>query len=103
MEKIVIGNPVLIEVTVYKYPAFGVLALDDPEGGVKVTITDPSGTILLNSQTMIKNATGQYYYIFQTTASNILGIHQCNIFADGATYDSAYITNKLFELIKDND
>jgi hypothetical protein len=103
MRKIVIGNPVLIEVTIDKYPPFGTLAADDPEVSVKITITNPAGSVMVNAQSMLKNDTGEYYYIYQTTSSSILGEYHCTIIADGTSYDSAYITEKLFELVSNND
>lgn len=103
MRKIVIGNPVLIEVTIEKFPPFGTLAVDDPEVSVKITITDSAGTVVVNSQSMQKNDVGQYYYIYQTTSSSVLGVYKCNIGGDGTTYDSVFITENLFELMVDND
>lgn len=103
MRKIVIGNPVLIEATIDKYPPFGTLAADDPEVSVKITITNPVGSVVVNAQSMQKNDTGEYYYIYQTTSASTLGVYKCTIAADGTSYDSVYITDSLFELVEDND
>lgn len=103
MRKIVIGNPVLVEVTIEKYPPFGTLTADDPEVSVKITITNPQDTVVVNAQSMQKNDVGEYYYIYQTTSASVLGIYKCTIVADGTSYDSVYITGSVFELVADND
>ena len=103
MRKIVIGNPVLIEVTIDKYPPFGTLAADDPEVSVKITITNPANSAVVSAVAMQKNDTGEYYYIYQTTSASTLGVYKCTIAADGTSDDSVYITESLFEFMTDND
>jgi uncharacterized protein YfaS (alpha-2-macroglobulin family) len=47
--------------------------LYDPVTSVTMTLTNPSGTVVLNNVAMTKLSTGIYFYRYQTSTSDPLG------------------------------
>jgi hypothetical protein len=103
MDKVVRGNPIQTLVTIQKRNTSGVLANDDPELGVKITITNPYNAVLVNAESMTKSAVGEYYHVYQTTSASVLGVYTCSILADGTTYEGLYVSSRLVELVETND
>jgi hypothetical protein len=96
---IIVGNAVLIETNASNYIPFSESTLNDPANGVKLTITDPEGTKVVDTQAMTKSSVGQYFYYWQSTPASELGVYTCLITIDGLTYDGVYINNQIFNLI----
>ena len=45
----------------------------DPTAGVKLTLKNPAGTIIVNNQTMTKEATSLYFYLYQSQTTDQVG------------------------------
>lgn len=45
----------------------------DPTGSITITITDPSGSVVVNAQTMSKSETGKYYYDYNIPEDAVIG------------------------------
>lgn len=50
-------------------------ALADPSTSMKITVTDPDGTVVVNDLSMTKDSTGQYHYDYTPGSSTVLGWH----------------------------
>jgi hypothetical protein len=48
--------------------------LFNPAQGVKITITDPAGTVKANLQAMTNESTGVYSYRHQTDVADVTGV-----------------------------
>lgn len=74
------GEAVVLSAFIYSLSLAGVHgSLFDPSAGVRITITDPEGVVVVNAQTMIKDSIGSYYYNFPTTANSPLGTYHVEI------------------------
>ena len=65
-----------------------------PDQGVKVTLTDPTGTVILNAVAMTPLEAGKFYYLYNTTAASPLGWWRyfCKS-QDGLAPDDFYVIN----------
>lgn len=71
-----------------------------PSGGVKLTITDPEGTVKLDGAAMNPEATGKFLYTYNTPADGVKGWwHGTIIGQDGSGEGARYgRTDFSFEL-----
>ncbi len=92
------GKTVTIEVEIMRYTPFGSSALNSPANGVKLTVVDPNGDVVLNEATMTLSSTGKYYYILQTGVDWVEGWYEIAPFADGSDYDDYELKDKGFYL-----
>lgn len=93
------GNAIEISVTLTT--STGVLV--NAQNGVKITIINPLGVKVTDSQSMSTTATGVYTYDLQTTKLFTLGTYTCEIAVDGISWDALYISNRIFELVSYNE
>lgn len=52
-------------------------ALVSPSDGVKLTVTDPKGTVKVDAQAMAESETGKFVYYYNSQASDELGWWPC--------------------------
>ena len=65
----------------------GVLA--DPSEDVLLTLTNPSGTVVLNAVTMVKSSTGLYVYYWTSSSDSVVGWYKAKAkFQDGTGGDA---------------
>lgn len=50
--------------------------LTSPSTSMKITITDPVGAIVVNSQPMVKDAEGTYHYDYNPAGNAVSGYYQ---------------------------
>ncbi len=89
------GDTIIIEQEVYlKKPFEDDESLIDADS-IDITIISPDGTKLVDGESMSKNATGKYYYIWNTSDDITEGDHQVIITAnrnsETGTEDDGYI------------
>jgi hypothetical protein len=91
------GKIVTIEASVQRHTAFGAQIDYDPDTSVKITITDPSGSIKVYDEEMDRTTTGKYYYQCETEATWRPGEYACRInIVDGDDEDMT--KQAVFEL-----
>lgn len=73
MEQVRAGSEVYIEVEV-KDLLQSPPALFDPNGGVQITLKNPSGATVVSLASMTKKSTGIYYYRHQSSGSDPTGV-----------------------------
>ena len=44
-----------------------------PDNGVKVTLTDPAGTVKVNAQAMTESAPGKFVYYYTSESADVAG------------------------------
>lgn len=62
----------------------------DPATSTKITIEDPTGTVVANNQPMQRDAKGKYHYDYTSAADAVLGLYDVRIIAT----DAARVTIK---------
>lgn len=92
------GSPVLIESQSKKKVPFGTTELFDPIT-IKITITDPAGTVKVTAANMTKQETGKYYYICQTATNWAAGNYTASVASTYADYSDVTVNTKAFKLI----
>lgn len=92
------GSSVLIEVEFQKNTPYGDAEYFDPSTS-EINISDPEGTLKVDSAALIKSAVGKYYYICQTATNWLPGEYRIEVLASDGTYSDVTITPNGFELI----
>ena len=93
------GSAIILEVKTEEHiPHEDIDELFDPIT-IKVTITDPDNTVVVNNQSMTKSSIGKYYYIIQSTVVWIKGRYKVQI--NAATISNADVTvgKQEFQLV----
>jgi len=66
--------------------------LTDPSEDVKLSLTDPSGTVKVDNQTMTKSAVGKYVYYWTSSASDAIGWYKAKVTVqDGTGAGAKYV------------
>jgi len=89
------GDALLIEIETKKLLPFQAAAYADPSVGVFITIRNPDGIAVVDNQTMTKEDTGKYSYIWQTTTTMEPGVYLFEVKADDATADGLLRIRKV--------
>jgi len=92
------GDSIRIETTIKQTTPFSDIEDKIDPDTIEITIKDPSDTKTVDSVSMTKNATGEYYYIWDTTTSSTEGDYEVIIEADEA--GSIEIDNEYIRLKK---
>ena len=67
-------------------------ALTDPSEDVKLTLTDPDGTVKVNNQTMTQSSTGKYVYYWLSTTDDAIGWYKAKVTVqDGTGTGARYV------------
>ena len=74
-------------------------SLFDPNVGVFFTLTNPSGTLIVNEAAMVRKDAGVYSYRYQTSASDALGVWSMEFKASHNTQTHLSLTMGAFEMV----
>jgi uncharacterized protein YfaS (alpha-2-macroglobulin family) len=75
------------------------MSLLDPNEGVFLTLTDPSGGPVLNEVGMSQKTAGVYFYRYQTTANDPLGVWKIEFKARHSARTHLSLAMGAFELV----
>lgn len=95
------GDAIRIEATVKETSAFSDTETKIDADTITITIENPSGTEVISDIDMTKNATGEYYYIWQTSISDTEGDYKVIVVSTKDGYQEVtveYIRLKEFSL-----
>jgi hypothetical protein len=92
------GSPILIESQCKRKIPFGTTELFDPIT-IKITVTDPGGTVKVNAANMTKSDTAKYYYVCQTATNWTAGYYTVKVESNYSDYTDVTINTKAFKLI----
>lgn len=67
-------------------------ALYNPDQGVVLTVTDPSGTAVITAQAMTLYSTGIYVYYWNSEATSVVGWYRAKGTAQDGTGATAKVT-----------
>ena len=96
---LVAGSEVVFFATVQTRSAH-IPALKSPSSGVKLTLLDPAGVVIVNAHAMSVVSTGFYTDKYQTTGASTLGNWTAYVKIDDATDGVAYSrTQEVFTLV----
>ena len=91
------GSPIIIEVEVYSYAPFGLEAKIDPDT-IVVSVGQSNQAKKVVEQAMTKFATGEYYYIVQTTTSWETGPYNVEVKVTSGAYSDTEVATNIFTL-----
>jgi hypothetical protein len=79
-------------VTVWAYIKNWAGTFIDPSSGVKITITNPSGTVKVTAQSMTKSEVGKYAYYYNSATDDVSGWWKVSTLAQDGSGETAKIT-----------
>lgn len=98
MDKIRRGSEVLIRATV-KTRLNTPPTLFNPGGGLKITLTDPTGAVILNDVAMTNESTGVYRTQHQTSVSSEIGAWVASFKATDSSTIVITSDQEMFQLV----
>jgi len=85
------GTTVMVEAEVTQHTPFGADAYFDPANGLKATVEDRDGTVVVDNQAMTKQTTGKYFYRWQSATTSEVGPYKTKVTADDTSWDGVVI------------
>jgi len=92
------GSVVMIEAEIKNYTPFGSLAYANPDTGPTITVTDPSGKVVVDGASMTNHDTGKYYYNVQTQTAWLKGKYTVEVSATFSSLTDISIDKESFYL-----